>query len=173
MRVVHFSLLQFDPAPAKSLRRSATTRTGHASRIEHVDEAVIRYSCLLFWVAGFASVCDVEPPAEVLNIEGGVAVGNVRIAERSIELHGLEGFVVHVNRVVLEIGGVEVVGTTRLADREAVYTASAVAPIYALVDGGGGGTPEFQPLITPVCDGKMNRAGPSTRRSARRNRPCR
>src|SRR3954447_18354576 len=41
-----------------------------------------------------------------------------------------------------------------------VYTASAVPPICALVDVGGGGTAGFHPLITPVCEAKMNRAGP-------------
>src|SRR6266702_3914295 len=36
----------------------------------------------------------------------------------------------------------------------------ALAPTCAWVEGGGGGTPGFQPVTSPASESKMNRAGP-------------
>src|SRR5262245_17889836 len=41
-----------------------------------------------------------------------------------------------------------------------VYTASAVLPTCACVDGAGGGTPGFHPLTVPTCEANRNTAGP-------------
>ena len=61
----------------------------------------------------------------------------------------------------MEVGGVDLRAARRVGDREPLKIApGTLTAVCACVDGGGGGTAGFQPVIVPASEENRNSAGP-------------
>src|SRR4029450_11825197 len=102
------------------LQRAAGDQRAHevAPLGEDVDEAVAGPD-LLVAVLAPERVGDVEPPADLLNVERRVVVRKVRVDEPALERHRLEVLTEDVDVAGCEVGGVQQAAVLAGGDRQA------------------------------------------------------
>jgi hypothetical protein len=122
-----------------------------------VDEAPTRAGDLVLTGGVLLGVGDIQPPAELLDVEGRVAAGELVVLEPARKVDPVEALVEDVDASVVEVGPVQERAGRGGGDRQGLV--DGVARVGVEV-GGGGGTPGFQPVTSPASESNRNSAGP-------------